>query len=47
MAFFLEASQAIATLSFHGDRELARGTLEIVRNTMCAELDGAEGGRDC
>jgi len=51
-AIFLEASQAIDTLSFHGDRELARRALEIVRNTMRAdhqsELDGAsEGGRDC
>lgn len=45
-AIFLEASQAIDTLSFHDDRELARGALEIVRNTMRAELDGTEGGRD-
>ena len=45
-AIFLEASQAIDTLSFHEDRELARGALEIVRNTMRAGLDGAEGGRD-
>ena len=42
-AIFFEASQAIDTLSFHDDRELARGALEIVRNTMRG-LDGAEGG---
>lgn len=30
------------TLSFHGDSELARRALEIVRST----LDGAEGGSD-
>ena len=45
-AIFLEASQAIDTLSFHEDRELARRALEIVRSTMRAGLDGAEGGRD-
>ena len=45
-AIFLEASQAIDTLSFDGDRQLARGALEIVRNTMRAELEEAE-GRDC
>jgi len=43
---FFEASQAIDTLSFQEDRELVRGALEIVRNTMRAGLDGAEGGRD-
>ena len=41
-AIFLEASQAIDTLSFHEDRELARRALEIVRNTMRAGLGGAE-----
>lgn len=45
-AIFLEASQAIDTLSFQGDRELARGALEIVRNTMRAGLDDTEGRRD-
>jgi 8-oxo-dGTP pyrophosphatase MutT (NUDIX family) len=45
-AIFLEASHAIDTLSFHGDRELARRALGIVRNTMRAGLDGAVGGRD-
>jgi 8-oxo-dGTP pyrophosphatase MutT (NUDIX family) len=37
-AVFFEASQAIDTLSFHECRELARRALEIVRNTMSAEV---------
>lgn len=45
-AIFLEAYQAIDTLSFHEDRELARRALEIVRNTMRAGLDGTEEGID-
>ena len=45
-AIFLEASQAIDTLSFQEDRELAKRALEIVRNTMRARLDEGEGGRD-